>query len=238
MLRSQRIFGIAAFTLALALAGAAWIAAAEPEKPATADSKGWKKLFDAKSLEGWKSSGFHGSGKVQVKDGAIVLEVGKPMTGITYSRGDFPKMDYEVFLEAKKLTGDDFFCTTTFPVADSFCSLVVGGWGGQVVGLSSINGADASENETTTSKEFKRDQWYRIRIRVSQKLIEAWIDDDKVIDVATEDRKFSTRIECRVCQPFGIATYATTGAVRDIRVRKLSEEDKNAINRKKPLAER
>jgi hypothetical protein len=49
-------------------------------------------------------------------------------------------MNYEIKLEAKKVTGNDFFCGMTFPVGDSFCSFIVGGWGGPVVGLSSIDG--------------------------------------------------------------------------------------------------
>ena len=40
------------------------------------------------------------------------------------------------------------------------------------------------------------------------------------------DRRISTRLECRESQPFGVATYDTTGAVRDIRVRKLTEAEK------------
>jgi hypothetical protein len=190
------------------------------------DGAGWKKLFDGKSLEGWKPTKFYRPGKVHVKDGAIVMEKGSDMTGITYSQGDFPKVDYEVVLEGKRLAGSDFFCTTTFPVGDSFCSFVVGGWGGSVVGLSSINGADASENETNSSQEFKNDRWYRIRIRVTAKKIEAWIDQEKKVDLDTTDRRISVRIECRPCQPFGIATWGTTGAVRDIRVRKLTDAEK------------
>ncbi len=179
----------------------------------------WKKLFDGKSLQGWKSANFYGAAKTHVKDEMIVLEKGKIMTGVTYTQGDFPKMDYEVTLEGKKIAGDDFFCTTTFPVGDSFCSLVVGGWGGQLVGLSSINSMDASMNETRKDKEFKPNQWYRFRIRVSKNRIEAWIDRDKMVDLDATDRKISIRIECNACKPFGIATYETSGAVRDIRVR-------------------
>ena len=49
-------------------------------------------------------------------------------------------------------------------MGNSFCSFVVGGWGGGVVGLSSVDGSDASENETSRSKEFKRGQWYRVQV--------------------------------------------------------------------------
>ena len=192
----------------------------------------WKPLFDGKTLDNWKKSYDRGSGKVEVKDGAIVLGTGEKMTGITYSKSDFPKTDYELVLEGKRVEGRDFFATTTFPVGDSFCSLVVGGWGGMVVGISSINGADASENETTGSQEFKTGEWYKIRIRVTKNKIEAWIGDEKSVDVELKGRKVSTRIECEECQPFGICTWDTTGAVRDIKVRKLTDEEKKAGEKK------
>jgi hypothetical protein len=204
-----------------------------PSAPAK-DKADWKGLFDGKSLDGWKASDFFGAGKVQVKDGTIVMGRGKVMTGITYGRGDFPKMDYEVRLEGKKIEGNDFFCTTTFPVGDSFCSLVVGGWSGTVVGLSSIDSMDASMNETRKDRKFKNEQWYRIRIRVSAKRIEAWLDDEKVVDLDTTDRRISIRLECNASKPFGIATYETTGAVRNVRVRALSAAEKKAIAESKP----
>ncbi len=220
------LFGLA---LASGLMPTATAEPADPQKVPDKEAPGWKSLFDGKTLDGWKASNFYGAGKVQVKDGAIVMEKGKIMTGATYSRDDFPKMDYEVTLEGKKIAGEDFFCTTTFPVGDSFCSLVVGGWSGTVVGLSSIDSMDASTNETRKDKEFKTNQWYRIRIRVSQKRLEAWIDSEKMVDLDTKDRRISIRIECNASKPFGIATYETTGAVRDIRVRTLTEAEKKAI---------
>jgi hypothetical protein len=194
----------------------------------------WKTLFDGKSLDGWKASDFFGAGKVRVAGGGIVMEQGKGMTGITFTGKDFPRTDYEVALEAKKTAGDDFFCTTTFPVGKDYCSFVVGGWHGTVVGLSSINSQDASQNETSKSMEFKRDQWYRVRIRVSKDRIECWIDNEKMVDVDTSGVRISIRIECRPSEPFGIATYETTGVVRDMRVRSLSEAEKKAAQQKKP----
>jgi hypothetical protein len=198
------------------------------------DERAWKSLCDGKTLTGWKAADYFGAGKVTVQDGQMVLERGKVMTGARYTRGDFPKTDYEVVLEGKKIIGDDFFCTTTFPVGDSYCSFVVGGWGGQTVGLSSLNGADASENDTSRNKEFVVNRWYRIRVRVSRNRIEAWIDRDKLVDVDTTERKVATRIECNACKPFGVATYMTTGALRDIRVRLLTEAEKKAIAATKP----
>jgi hypothetical protein len=206
----------------------------EAARTTARDETAWRSLFDGKTLTGWKASDFFAAGPVQVKDGTIVMDKGKHMTGITYQPADFPKMDYEVNLEGKKLDGRDFFCTTTFPVGDAYCSLVVGGWGGTVVGLSSINSEDASMNETRSERDFAADHWYRLRIRVSKDRIEAWIDREKVVDVDTTDRVISTRIECNASKPFGVATYQTTGAVRDIRVRRLSEAEKKEIAATKP----
>jgi len=210
--------------------GAAAKAAAAPKE---------QSLFDGKTLKGWKAPQFGGEGKVEVKDGAIVLERGDSMTGITYT-GKVPTMDYELTLEGKRVDGVDFFATTTFPVGGSHCSLVVGGWGGPVVGLSSIDFYDAADNETTRIKDFKLNHWYRIRIRVTKEKIECWIDKEKMVDLQyvrweTEDgkkvkkeRKISIRFECDLCRPLGISTWCTTGAVRDIRIRSLTPEELKA----------
>lgn len=178
------------------------------------------RLFDGRSLAGWEVADFIGSGDVRVDDGAIVLGRGDPMTGITWS-GDFPRYDYELTLEAKRVAGNDFFSTITFPVRDDFCSLVVGGWGGAVVGLSSIEGADASENETRTYFPFEDDRWYRLRLRVSGGRIEAWIDDRPVVDFDHEGRLLSLRVEVMANRPFGIATWNTSGMLRELELRRL-----------------
>ena len=192
----------------------------------------WKSLFDGKTLKGWKQSDFFKPGKSSVKDGAIILEKGSKMTGLTYDGKDFPKMNYEVSLESKRVDGRDFFCTTTFPVGDSFCSFVVGGWGGSVTGLSSIDGIDASENQTGQGIEYKNDQWYKIRIRVTDKRVETWIDKEQTVDLDTSEVKLGIRIECNVSTPFGIASYDTVGAVKDIKVRNLSSAEIKEVAKK------
>jgi hypothetical protein len=197
------------------------LSAGEPKKDAA-----WKKLFDGKSMKGWKSAEYVGGGKVHVKDGAIVIEKGNRMTGVAYAGKDFPKTNYEVQFDAKKVDGGDFFATTTFPVGDDFCSLVVGGWGGEVVGLSSINFLDASENETSTHMEFKKDRWYKVRIRVMKDRIQAWIDDKQLIDVDVSEKKVSIRFECDPCKPFGVCTWNTVGAIRAVQVRELTATKK------------
>ena len=75
---------------------------------------------------------FGGQGEVSIEDGAIIMNFGESLTGVTYTGGDLPKNDYEVRVEAKRVDGIDFFCGLTFPVADSYCSFIVGGWAGSV----------------------------------------------------------------------------------------------------------
>ena len=127
----------------------------------------WRPMFDGKTLGKWKASDFAGAGEVTIKDGAIVMAHGNgDMTGITWT-GEYPKVNYEIALEAQRVEGSDFFCGLTFPVNDTFASLILGGWGGSVCGISCLNYEDASRNETTTTRQFKTGQWYRVRMRVS-----------------------------------------------------------------------
>ncbi len=233
--------------LAAMAAGAAllWLqgpeprALAEPPKAATPSTKGqtktvaadpyqWKSLFDGKLLTGWKAPQFGGEGKVYVKDGAIVMDTGAMMTGITWT-GAVIRNNYELTLEGMRLDGVDFFCTTTFPVGKDYCSFVVGGWGGIVVGLSSVDYNDASENATTRTMEFKDKRWYKIRIRVSDAAIEAWIDNEKMVEQPREGHKFTIRLEVDECRPLGVCTWCTKGAVRNLRVRALRPDEVKTI---------
>lgn len=199
---------------------------AEPEK---AGGTEWRPLFDGKSLAGWAPSGFEGEGAVSVRPGfsdgrpAIVLEAGTTLSGITWTRGSqLPRMNYEIALEAMRLAGADFFCGLTFPVGTSACTLIVGGWGGVVVGLSSIDRLDASQNETSREMNFSDGRWYRVRVRVEPERVRAWLDDARILDVATVGRTIGLRPgEIQKSLPLGIATYMTRAAVRDIRLRRL-----------------
>jgi hypothetical protein len=177
-------------------------------------------LFNGKTLDRWEITNFGPQGPVYVSGGEIILGMGEGCTGITWKR-DFPEINYKVTLEAKRVSGNDFFCGMTFPVGKDPCTLIVGGWGGAVVGLSSINKMDASENETTKLMKFDKDRWYRICLIVKEDTIKALIDDEVVVDFAIGDKKLSIRPEVELSKPFGITSWTTTAALRKIRVVKI-----------------
>jgi len=190
------------------------VVAAEPDAKVK-----WTPLFAAKSLDGWKSANFGGEGEVRMSaKGVVELDAGNTLTGVTYQKA-FPKTSYEVQLQAMRVDGTDFFCGLTFPVGDSHCSLIVGGWGGSVVGLSNIDDEDASENDTTKYISFKSKQWYAIRVRVTRKNISAWVDGKQVANQDIVDRKISIRPEVDLSRPLGFSAWQTKARLRKMEYR-------------------
>jgi hypothetical protein len=188
---------------------------------ASAAGAQWQSLFDGKSLQGWRETPFTGRGRVSVEKGAIRIGPGGPLTGVTWT-GSFPRSNYEIRLEAARLEGNDFFASLTFPVKDSFCTWVLGGWGGDIVGLSSLDDWDASENETRSYFNFENGRWYALRLRVTDDRITAWIDEDPVVNVVITGRSIDLRFgEIKLSAPLGFASYATAGGLRKIEYRLL-----------------
>jgi hypothetical protein len=181
----------------------------------------WHSLFDGKTLQGWKEADFRGRGTVRIDNGAMVLEPGDPMTGVN-STVRLPKLNYEVRFEAAKIKGGDFFASLTFPVGDSYATWVLGGWGGDIVGISSLDDRDASENETRTYFEFEPGKWYSMRLQVREDKILAWIDNEPIVNVEIAGRHVGLRPgEIEKSIPFGFASYRTVGAVRKVEYRTL-----------------
>ena len=182
----------------------------------------WAPLFDGTSLGEWKQSDFLNPGVTYARDRTLIIPAGEVLSGITWA-SDFPKMGYEIRLEAMRAGGSDFFCGLTFPVNDSFASLILGGWGGTVCGISCLDGEDAANNETTTSTNFNNNTWYSVRLRVTKNKLEAWLDNEQIVNADTKDREIGVRIEVEESRPLGLATFQTTAALRNISWRKLAE---------------
>lgn len=190
------------------------------------EQPGTRSLFNGRDLAGWsviEMYDFAGHGRIMVEDDAIILEAGRPASGIRVD-GDFPRTNYEVTLETKRIEGSDFFCGITFPVGDDYLSLVLGGWGGGTTGISNLDNLSAVENATTRFQEFEQNHWYRIRLRVTDAKVEAWVDDDQIVDVEHARHRLSIWWEQEPVRPFGIASWYTKAALRDIRLTRLEAE--------------
>jgi hypothetical protein len=180
-------------------------------------------LFDGKTLGKWETTQFGGEGDTFVdEEGNLEFGFGAVITGVNWT-GDVPATsNYEISLEAMKLDGNDFFVALTFPVKDSHATFVVGGWGGGVVGISSVDDLNASENETMNIDGFETDVWHKIRVRVTDDKLQAWIGDEQKVDLELEGRKLSLLpgdIELSV--PIGLAAYQTRARYRNIVWRNL-----------------
>jgi len=198
--------------------------AALPSIQAPASSDGWVAM---ETLAAGKWTAIEGAANIEWDQASHILRIGatKELNGLRWT-GPVPVTPYVVELEARRMSGSDFFCGLTFPVRDgaSNVSLIVGGWGGKLVGISSISGMDASENSTASIQDFENERWYRIRLEVRAEHLQVWIDDQQIIDAYTEDQPLSLRPgPIEACAPFGLATWMTQAELRNIQWRKLLE---------------
>lgn len=177
-----------------------------------------------KDLSNWRVVDkfvFKRHGKVEWKDGSVALGKGDPGTAIVWSGAAPPTNHYELSLEARRDEGDDFMCGLTFPVDKSHCTLIVGGWGGSVTGLSNVDDFPAVENETTNAVEIVTGRWHAIRLRVTPTEILAWFDKTKIVDLDAKDKRFSVWWEQEPVRPLGIATWNTAASIRRFQFRLL-----------------
>lgn len=187
---------------------------------------GERVLFDGKSLSDWETVDIGGSGQVDLEGGCMIINQGDSLSGVVYKKAaELPVTNYEITLEAKRLQGVDFFCALTFPVGKltTCATLILGGWGGSVTGISCIDGFDAANNFTGTYQRYDDDKWYPVRLRVTPENISAWVGDKHVVDADIKDKKVSLRpgpIESYV--PLSLTTYTTTGAIRKVKLKPLA----------------
>ena len=182
-------------------------------------------LFDGSSLDDWQWVESGGSAPVVIADKAMRIGAGEMVSGVVFKKADaLPKIDYEIELHARRLSGTDFFLGLTFPVGDedSFGTLVLGGWGGTLVGISSIDGLDAPDNSSACYHRFEPEQWYRVKLRVSAEALTVWIDDDKVVDTDISDKKISLRPgPIEDFKGLSLTTFQTIGEIREVKLRPL-----------------
>jgi len=137
-----------------------------------------------------------------------------PLAGVTWSDTeggelDLPTSPYWIEVDFTKRFGTDFPCALTFPAAGAHISLVLGGWGGTVCGLSCLDGEDASRNPTRFLRAFPPGVRTALRMEVRDAFVRAWLDGQLVVDVDLTGREVSVRAELLPSRPLGLAAFAT-----------------------------
>jgi hypothetical protein len=221
------ILGVPYYCHGLALAQDATVAAKRETKTSEADKEegAWRALLPATGLEGWEITNFGGEGEIANQGGELVLEPGDPLTGITRTGKDFPTENYEMRWSAQRVNGSDFFAGVTFPVGKEYCSFICGGWGGGLVGISSINGNDASENDTASYRDFKNGRWYQFKVRVDPTHISVWLDGEQILHVERENRRFSVRAEVMRSRPLGYCAFQSKVLVKEWQFRTIDSNE-------------
>lgn len=200
----------------------------DQEETTTALAPGWEMLVRP-HLDHWQEATMSGSGGFTRETGELTLKEGTPMTGVVYPQWKhkrLPLIDYAIHYEAQRVSGTDFFGTVTFPVGkvDRCVSFVLGGWGGSQVGISSIDGYDASENLTGSRQTLENGKWYKVRIEVRTKSIQVFLDDRPIVNTNIAGRQLSMRAgEIDQCMPFGFASFRSEARLRNVRVEKVEE---------------
>jgi hypothetical protein len=205
---------------ALALAATIALAGCAAAPVAGSGAPPWRELFDGKALGGFAVTDFGGQGEVAVRDGRLVLGMGSPLTGVTWT-GQPPAGSYELEVTAARLDGSDFFCGLTFPVGEDHLTLVLGGWGGSLCGLSSLDGNDAAHNDTRCLRQFADGTEYTVRLAVATDRVEASLDGRPLCRIDPRRHRLGLRPEVSLCRPLGFASFQTVAAVRTLRWRPL-----------------
>ena len=178
--------------------------------------------MDGKTLNGWEIVYYGGEGEPYVKNGILTLPmaISGTSTGVEWIGDPLPVNNYAIYYEARRVEGNDIFGGLTFPYGETFATLIISGWGGIVSGLSSIDGYDASENETTKHVYFRDNQWYPVYLRVTSDSIRAVVDTVKVVDLATAGKRIHLRGGTNASS-FTLTSYRSTGEIRNLRIKRL-----------------
>ncbi len=184
---------------------------------------GWRSLLRADSLDGWQvatTDVFSKHGPVRVDGDCLLLEGGQPDTGVAW-QGAFPTEGYEVCMEALRLY-DAPCCEVVFPVGESHCMLVVGGWEeGAFVALADVDNVEPpSENASAAKFHFQLQRWCRVYLRVTTDRVEVTLDGQPVINLPVAQHRFSLPTRWQALKPFGLGSAAGREArLRNIKLR-------------------
>lgn len=129
---------------------------------------------------------------------------------------------YEIELQARRTRGNDIFLGLTFPVGPKqSASLILGGWGGGICGITAVDGQSANDNPYKTIHTFDNNRWYRVKLQVTPTRVRAWLDGERLFTVEQAQVKaFSVRDEVEPTVPLGLFTFASSAEIKDFKVRR------------------
>ena len=135
-------------------------------------------------------------------------------TDIHIEFGDTNWINYELSLEAMKDSGDEgFLIVFRAPDSNNFYWLNLGGWGNTQHGIEKeVNGSRTVL--ATNPGSINSGQWYEIRIRCENEIIQVWLDNDPIFDIADANPYLSGNV--------GVGTWSTQARYRNIEVTDLS----------------
>lgn len=134
--------------------------------------------------------------------------------------GDPEWSDYELTLEARKTGGNEgFLILFRVKNEDAFYWLNLGGWGNQSHQLE--RGIDDGNRwhpiGPNVRGRIEGNRWYRIRIRCEGRHIQAFLDDQPLIDFTDDER---ANMRGRV----GVGTWSTQARFRNVKVVSLDKD--------------
>ena len=154
-------------------------------------------------------------------DTLFIAPAERGLSGVMWT-GKVPAVNYQLTCRAMRTEGTDFFAGITFPVKNTWCTWIIGGWDGTVVGLSNIDWSPASENITTCHKNFNNHQGYDLELTVTDHLITARIDNELMFELDYTGHTLSLHNLMENGQGLGLATWKTGAAYTNLNLRGLS----------------
>ena len=196
----------------------------------------WVSLFDGKTLDGWKvadEGDFAKHGRVEVDGGRIVLASGAPPTGIA-STLSVPTADYELSFEAMRAKGSGWFAAVAFPMGGQNALWAIGR-SKTSCGLAQVDNRTDTDPANPTHRQFpfENGRWYRFRLRVERERVQAWVDDNGVVDLSRRGHRFWLWDSFAPLKPLGFLCWDDTEArLRNIRLRRLGPEEGESTEKK------
>jgi len=202
----------------------------------------WRDLFDGGTLNGWRRmtrGAFAHGGSVNIQDGRMELTNSQNCVGII-ATGRVPTTDYEIQYSAMRVSRSGDLGSLYFPIGDTTCRLIVGGWSSfDIVGLQDLDGKVAKSNETRQQRTFESNRWYNVKLCVTDERVQAWIDQDQLIDLTRRGHRFTVEPSDEASKPgsLGLYTYKGAAAIRSIRIRELKPEAVSKLFANQPPSE-